>query len=162
MDLINVNQLITQILGFLVVVWLLGAFAWKPLLGVLEQRRQKIADDFAAAERARSEMEKLKADFEARIREIESAARTRMAEAAREGEKLSAQIVDEGRAKAKEQLEKALADIQREKEKALAEMRAQVVNSVITATERVIHERLDDAGHKKLIERFLDEVGSAR
>jgi len=162
MDLINVNQLITQILGFLVVLWILGAFAWKPLLKVLDDRRQKIADDFAAAERARSEMEKLKGEFEARMREIESAARARIADAAREGEKLSSQIVDEGRAKAKEQLDKALADIQREKEKALAEMRAQVVQSVITATERVIKERLDDAGHKKLIEKFLDEVEAAR
>ena len=162
MDLININQLITQILGFLAVLWILGTFGWKPLLKVLEDRRQKIADDFAAAERARSEMEKLKADFEGRIREIESAARARMAEAVRDGEKLSSQIVEEGRAKSKEELAKALSDIQREKEKALVEMRAQVVQSVITATERVIHERLDDAGHKKLIEKFLDEVGTVR
>ena len=162
MDLININQLITQILGFLAVLWILGTFGWKPLLKVLEDRRQKIADDFAAAERARSEMEKLMADFEGRIREIESAARARMAEAVRDGEKLSSQIVEEGRAKSKEELAKALSDIQREKEKALVEMRAQVVQSVITATERVIHERLDDAGHKKLIEKFLDEVGTVR
>ncbi|HVP39458.1 MAG TPA: F0F1 ATP synthase subunit B [Candidatus Saccharimonadales bacterium] len=162
MDLIIVNQLITQILGFLVVLWILRAFAWKPLLKVLEDRRQKIADDFAAAGRARAEMEALKADFEARIREIESTARQRITEAAREGERLSSQIVEEGRERAREQLERATAEIVREKEKALAELREQMVRSVIAATERVVQQKLDDAGHRSLIERFLSEVEGVR
>ena len=158
MDLINVPQLLTQILGFLVTLFILSRVAWGPLMKALEDRRQKIASDFAAAEKARSEMEKLKAEFETRIKEIEGTARARIADAAKEGEKLSTQIVEEGRARAKEQLEKALSDIQREKDKALVEMRAQVVGSVITATERVIHQKLDEAGHRKLIEQFLSEV----
>jgi F-type H+-transporting ATPase subunit b len=162
MDLINVPQLITQILGFLITLWILSAVAWKPLLKMLDDRRRKIADDFAAAEKARAEMEKLKSEFEAKLKEIEAAARSRISEAEREGEKLASQIVEESRAKAREQTERALADIQREKEKALAELRAQMVNSVVSATERVIHERLDDAGQRKLIERFLGEVGSVR
>ncbi|MBI5838241.1 MAG: F0F1 ATP synthase subunit B [Candidatus Eisenbacteria bacterium] len=162
MDLIIINQLITQILGFLAVLWILKAFAWKPLLKVLEDRRQRIADDFAAAARARTEMEALKADFEAKIREIEATARQRIADAAREGEKLSTQIVEEGRERAREQLEKATAEIQREKEKALAEMRAQVVQSVITATERVVRQKMDDPAHRNLIEKFLSEVEGVR
>src|SRR2546425_12410259 len=117
MELINVPQLITQILGFLVMLWLLGRFAWKPLLQSLEDRRQKIAGDIGAAEKARADMESLKADFETRIREIESTARGRIAEAAREGEKLASQIVEEGRARAREQFEKATADFAREREK---------------------------------------------
>jgi F-type H+-transporting ATPase subunit b len=158
MDLINVPQLITQILGFLVTLFILSRVAWGPLMKALEDRRQRIASEFAAAEKARSEMEKLKAEFEQRIKEIEGTARARIADAAREGEKLSTQIVEDGRARAKEQLEKALSDIQREKDKALAEMRSQVVSSVIVATERVIHQKLDEAGHRKLIEQFLSEV----
>ena len=158
MELINVPQLITQILGFLVMLWLLGRFAWKPLLQSLEDRRQKIAGDIGAAEKARADMESLKVDFETRIREIESTARGRIAEAAREGEKLASQIVEEGRARAREQFEKATTDFAREREKALVEMRAQIVQTVALATEKVIHERLDDAGHRKLIERFVDEV----
>jgi F-type H+-transporting ATPase subunit b len=107
-------------------------------------------------------MEALKADFEAKIREIESTARQRISEAAREGEKLSSQIVEEGRAHAREQMQKATDEIQREKEKALAEMRAQMVNSVILATERVVSQKLDDAGHRNLIEKFLGEVEGIR
>jgi F-type H+-transporting ATPase subunit b len=103
-QLINIPQLVTQVLGFLAVLWIMKAFAWKPLLKVLEDRRQKIADDFSAAEKARADMEALKADFETRIREIESTARQRIADAAREGEKLSSQIVESGRVQAREQL----------------------------------------------------------
>jgi F-type H+-transporting ATPase subunit b len=161
-ELINIPQLVTQVLGFFAVLWILKAFAWKPLLKVLEDRRQKIADDFAAADKARADMETLKADFEGRIREIESTARQRIAEAAREGEKLSTQIVEDGRARAREQLERATTEIQREKEKALAELRAQMVNSVILATERVVGQKLDEAGHRSLIEKFLSEVEGVR
>ena len=161
-ELINFPQLVTQVLGFLVVLWILRAFAWKPLLKVLEDRRRRIADDFAAAGKARTDMEALKADFEARIRGIESSARQRIAEAAREGEKLSSQIVEEGRERAREQLERATAEIRREKEKALAELRAQMVNSVILATERVVRQKLDDAGHRSLIEKFLGEAEGVR
>ena len=161
-QLINIPQLVTQVLGFLAVLWILKAFAWKPLLKVLEDRRQKIADDFAAAEKARVEMEALKADFEAKIREIEGTARQRIADAAREGEKLSSQIVENGRTQAREQLAKATAEIEREKEKALAEMRSEMVNSVILATERVVGQKLDDAGHRGLIEKFLGEIEGVR
>jgi hypothetical protein len=63
---------------------------------------------------------------------------------------------------AREQLERAVTEIEREKEKALVEMRAEVVQAVVTAAQRVIHEHLDDAGHRRLIERFLDEVGAAK
>jgi hypothetical protein len=53
-------------------------------------------------------------------------------------------------------------EIQREKEKALAELRAQMVHSVILATERVVHQKLDEAGHRSLIEKFLGEVEGVR
>lgn len=158
MDLINVPQLLTQIVGFLIAFWILSSVGFKPLLKMLDERKQKIADDFEAAERARVDMERLKGEFEAKIKEIENAARGRVADAVKEGEKIQAQIVEEGRVKAKDSLDKALADIEREKDKALAEMRTTMVNSVLSATERVISQKLDDAGHRKLIEQFLSEI----
>ena len=158
MDLINFPQLLTQIVGFLIAFFILSNLGFKPLLKMLDERKQKIESDFAAAEKARTDMEKLKSDFEGRIKEIENTARGRIADSVKEGEKLQAQIVEEGRAKAKESIEKALTDIQREKDKALAEMRAQMVNSVMGATEKIISQKLDDAGHKKLIEQFLSEI----
>ncbi len=53
---IEISQVITQIIGFLITVWLLKRFAWKPLLSMMDERRQKIKDEFQ-----RIEDEKVKA-----------------------------------------------------------------------------------------------------
>ena len=55
MELIDIRQVLTQILGFLLMVWILRRYAWGPLIGMLEARREKIAGDFKAADRAKAE-----------------------------------------------------------------------------------------------------------
>ena len=48
-NLIDIRQVLTQILGFLILLWGMKKFAWGPILGTLEARRQKIAGEFAEA-----------------------------------------------------------------------------------------------------------------
>ena len=48
---LRLDVLITQIVGFLIVLWILKRYAWKPVLGMLEARRQRIADEIAANRR---------------------------------------------------------------------------------------------------------------
>ena len=55
MNLIDIRQVITQILGFLLMVWILRRYAWGPLMGMLEARREKIAGEFKEADRLRGE-----------------------------------------------------------------------------------------------------------
>ena len=49
MNLIDIRLVLTQIIGFLLMVWALRRWAWGPLIAVLEARRAKIAGDFASA-----------------------------------------------------------------------------------------------------------------
>ena len=81
MNLIDVRQVITQILGFLIMVWVLRKYAWGPLLGMLEARRQKIAGEFQAADRLKAEAVELKNRYELELRSIEGHARQRLQEA---------------------------------------------------------------------------------
>ena len=84
MNLIDPKIVLTQILGFLVLVWALRKWAFAPLLGMLEARRQAIAGRFAAAERANAEAGELKARHELELRGIEAHARQRIQQAALE------------------------------------------------------------------------------
>ena len=61
MDL-RLDILITQMIGFLIVFWILKRYAWGPVLGMLEERRARIANEVSASEKLRREAEELKAD----------------------------------------------------------------------------------------------------
>lgn len=162
MELINWGQVITQILGFLGTLWILRRFAWAPMLQVLEARREKIAADFAAAEQAREDMEKLKTDYEAQIRNIDATARQKIADAARDAEKLTATLTDQARVDVKALRDKALADIEREKSAAMVAVRDTVSVAMVSATEKFLRQRLDEAGQRKLIDGFIQEMEGAK
>jgi F-type H+-transporting ATPase subunit b len=81
------DVLVTQILGFLIVLWVLRRYAWGPVLGMLEERRLRIANEVAGAERLRQEAMALKAEYESQLRTIEVQARERIQKAVIEGRK---------------------------------------------------------------------------
>ncbi len=157
MDL-QVKALLTQVVGFLVVVWLLKKYAWEGLLEFIEKRREHIASQFEEIERTRADAESLRERFDRELARIEETRRAKIQEAAAEADRLAAQIREEARQEALKLREKAERDIAMELDKANVALRDRMVAAVITATERLIRERLDDARHRELIDRFLADV----
>ena len=148
--LIDIKLILTQILGFVLLVWVLGRYAWKPILEKLEARRQKIEGDYADAESKRKEAELLRAKYEADLRGIEAQARTRIQEAIVEGQKVAEEI-------------KALAEeVALENEKARGAIREQIVSLSIRTAEKILRTKLDDPAQRKLAGEFIDEVGAPR
>lgn len=151
------QQIVTQILGFLIALWLLRRFAWKGLLEFMEKRRRAIASSFEEIENKRNEVEAQKSKYEQELENIEAARRTRIQEAALEAGKLAAAIKEEARRETVALREKAQQDIALELDKANALLRDKMVDAVIASTEKVINQELDRDKHKKLIGDFLDE-----
>lgn len=152
------GQIITQIIGFLLALWLLKKFAWKPLLGMLEQRRSKIKSDFADIEGKKDKMEKLASDYEAKLKEIDSLTREKLQEAAKEGQKMAADIRENARKEASAMISKAKEELQREVDKAKVQLKDEMVSMTLKATEKMISEKLDQEKHEKLISDFIDEL----
>ena len=75
MNLVDVPQVLTQILGFLLMVWILRRYAWGPVIGMLEARREKIAGEFKEGERLKAEAMALKARYDAELKTIDAQAR---------------------------------------------------------------------------------------
>ena len=162
MNLIDLRQVVTQILGFLLMLAILRKYAWGPVLAMLEARRQKIADDFKDAERRKAEADEAKARYETELRGIEAKARSRMQDAIAEGQKVAGEIKSQAQTEAQARLQHANDDILREREKAKETLKHEVVSLALKTAEKVLATKLDDAAHRQLAGKFVDEVGALR
>jgi len=160
--LIDIRQVATQILGFLILLWVMRKFAWGPVLGMLEARRKKIADEFAAADQAKAEANEAKARFETELRGIEARSRQRLQEALAEGQKLAGEIRQQAQAEAGARLARAQDDIARERETAKELLKEQMVHLSMRTAEKILRQKLDDPAQRKLIGEFVEEVGAIR
>jgi len=151
-------QLLTTALGFIFFVWILGKFAWGPILDLLDQRRDKIDGDYTAAEQNLAEAEKLKGEFELKLTDIKAIEREKVQEAVKRGEDIAGGIESKARLSAEETRQKAEQDIDLDTQKAQLQLRDSVVTMAIGAAEKVIGERLDDDLHRKLISEYIDNL----
>ena len=156
----NIPQLLTTAVGFLILVWIMKKFAWGPILDMLDARRDKIENDYAAAEKELSEAETLKADFEGKLGEIAVIQREKVQEAVKKGEELRDGIVTKARSDMDEAREKGMQALEIEAQKAELQLRDDVAELAIGAAEKLIGERLDEAKHRQLIQQYIDELGS--
>lgn len=155
---IELPQLITHIIGFLILLWILKRYAWKPLLALLDERRERIATSFSDIERKQKEADALNAEYQNRLKEIDVEARRRLTEAIAEGEKIAAKIKEDARTEAKDMFSRSKAEIEQDMAKARVELKNEVVAMTIGAAEKIIHERLDTPKHRELIGRFIEDI----
>src|SRR5262249_19246445 len=92
MNLIDIPQVLTQIIGFLLMVWILRRYAWSSVLNMLEARRQKIAGEFAEADRRKSEADQARARYEQELRDIEVQRRAKIQEGVAEGQRVAGEM----------------------------------------------------------------------
>jgi F-type H+-transporting ATPase subunit b len=156
----NWPQLITTAIGFLILVGIMKKYAWGPILDMLDARRDKIENDYAAAEKELSEAETLKSDFEGKLGEIAVIQREKVQEAVKKGEELRDGIVAKARGEMDEAREKGMQALEIETRKAELQLRDDVADLAIGAAEKLIGERLDDAKHRQLIQQYIDQLGS--
>jgi F-type H+-transporting ATPase subunit b len=162
MNLIDPRQVLTQILGFLILMWMLRKFAWGPVLAMLDARREKIAGEFREAERRQAEADGLKAKYEQEMKTVEAIARQRMLESVAEGQKVAAEIKTQANIEATQRLERAADEIAREREKAKEMLKEQIISLSVRSAEKILRQKLDDPAQRKLAGEFIDEVGALR
>ena len=162
MNLVDVPQVLTQILGFLLMVWILRRYAWAPLIGMLEARREKIAGEFKEADRLKAEAVELKGRYDAELKTIEAQARQRITEAVAEGQRVAGEIRAQAQKDAAAKLENAADEIMREREKAKEVLKEQVISLSLRTAEKILRQKLDDPAQRKLAGEFIDEVGALR
>lgn len=152
-------EIVTQLLAFLIVFWVLKRFAFGPILGAIDERRKKIIDEFTGIEDRKRGLEDLEKEYRRRLEHIEEAARAKIQEAAALGGQLARDIQDKARDDARRLVERARAEIENDLKQARLSLRDEIVDLSGLITERILKETIDPPTHKKLVDRFIQEIG---
>jgi F-type H+-transporting ATPase subunit b len=155
---LEIGLIISQILAFLIMLWILKRFAWKPLLKILKERQEKIQAAFASIEEGKKEIQSLKELYNSKLEKIEEQAKEKITEAILSGQQMAQHIQEEAHNSAKAILQKAQGDIANEMLKAQAELKNNLINTVILATQKFIKEKIDTEKDKQLIGEFVEEA----
>ena len=149
---------IWTILTFLVLLFVLAKFAWKPLLAALEARENTIRSSLEDAEKAKTELERLNAESEEIIAKARSEAQSIHVEARAAAEKIKTDLMSEAEEDAGKIRDEAEKQIRVEKEKAINEIRQEVVDLSLAVAEKVIKKNLSKEHNQDLIENSLKNL----
>ena len=159
---INLPSLVAYLVNFILLLGILGFFAYKPLMRMLDERTERIRESLEAAERAREEAASAQEAIQEQIDEARREGQRIMDQTREAAERFRTEEMDKARQEAEAFVERAKADIARERDTALQEVRASFGDLAITAAERVIRSSLDRTAHESLIKQVLEEGESLR
>jgi F-type H+-transporting ATPase subunit b len=158
LEMLNSNEVIAQVISFLLLLFLLRIFAWKRLLKLLDDRKERIVSEFKNIEESKASLDRLKLDYEARLKAIEDTARTRIQEAVLEGQKHAEFMKRNAHQEVQRILENGRATLKYELARTKEELKDQIIDLVLATTEQLIEEKLTTAADKKIVGDFLEEV----
>ena len=146
-------------LVFCSLLFLLAKFAWKPILGAVNAREQKIAEALDLAEKTKAEMKTLKAENEALLKE----ARAERDKMLKDAKKQADSFIDDSKGKAKDEAQKIITDardsIHKEKNAAITELKSHVGALSIEIAEKIIQNELSkDEKQNALVDKILDKT----
>lgn len=148
-----------QTLIFLLLIFLLKKFAWKPILDAVNEREEGIKNALLSAEIAKRDMQNLKSDNEKLLAEARVERDVILKEAREIKDKIVSEAKDEAQVQAGKMIEQAKAAINSEKNAAMAELKNQVSSLSIAIAEKVLRSELADKDSQtKLVEKMLGDV----
>lgn len=159
---LNLGYLLVQIFNFAIIFVVLRAWVYKPVLNLLDQRRETIAQGLEdarvaseARENAEKEAEQIKAEAQAEASNI-------VREASERAEQQGREIIAEAEEEAARKREQAAADAERERDRILGELRGQVAALAMSAAQKLIGDSLNEQRQHVLIDEFFSGVKSGR
>lgn len=152
------SQILTQLAAFLIFLWIMKRYAWRPILRLLDERREKIAGEFERIEAVKAEIERLRREYEGRLRTIEQEARERIQEAVGEGRRVAQEIRERAHADARAITTKAKENVQLEIEKGRLQLKEDIIRMTMAALERLLREQMTREQHDRLITEFTENV----
>lgn len=156
---LSLSEIIYTIVNFAVLVVLLRLFLYKPILGMLDKRKNEINTALDAAENARKQVAATEENLRAEIARAREQAEAILTEAKTRGEQAREEIVATARREAQALTAQAKAEIESEKNRALAELKGQIADMVLLTTEKLLAGGLTEAQEKALLDQYIKEVG---
>ena len=161
MDLVTpgIGMIVWSTLFFLILLFILGKFAWPAILSAVKARNESIKNALDAADRAKEEMAKLQADNEQILAEAKAERDALMREAKVMKDKLIAEAKEKAAEEAAKLVKNARESIQREKTAAINEMKVQMASLSVEIAEKLLRKKLGDPkAQKELVDKLIKEA----
>jgi F-type H+-transporting ATPase subunit b len=156
---ISLGLLVSQLVNFTLLAVLLYMVLYKPVMGMLNQRKERIARSMADADAAREAAAQAQQEYDRRVADAQRRAQEIIAQAAQTGEQAGAEIKAAAQREADTIRQKAREDAAHERAQLLADVQKQIANLSMLAAERVLGQALEPDLQSKLIDQFLADMG---
>ncbi|MBI5411877.1 F0F1 ATP synthase subunit B [Candidatus Peregrinibacteria bacterium] len=159
---LHLNLLIAQIINFGVLFFVLYKLAYKPILKVLDQRREKIENSLKQAKEIEERTLRLEEDIKKRLAETKQQAEGILAEAKEIAEK----VHNDGMTKTNQEiavmLAKTKADIAQQKEGMMTDIKDYVVQTSVEVVKKILSEKLDEKTRERVVIDSIRELASSK
>lgn len=155
---LNPAWLLAQLINFGLLLLVLRAVAYKPVLNMLETRKKKIQESLEYAEKVKQDAAAQQKEFEKKLEETRRETQAASAAAAQVGEKEREAIIAQAREEARKLVEHAREQIEFERKQMLSDLRQEVVRLSLLATRQVVSTSLDENAQRKLVNEFLAQA----
>lgn len=158
----NGGDIIFQLAMFLILLALLRKYAFGPVMNIMKQREEHIANEIGSAELSNQEAKKLVEEQKDLLKQARIESQSLVENAKKIGEKQKEEIVLAGRAESERIKQAAMQEITQEKEQAITALREQVASLSVMIASKVIEKELNEKEQEKLIDDYIKEVGEGR
>ena len=147
--------LLIEVLSFAAFIYFFGKVLWAPLMKVMDDRRKRISEGLAAAERGKKELDEAVAKAEARMAEAREQAHELLSNAQRQAN----ETVDRARSEARVEGDRIITAAREEVDQAVvsakAELRREVGALAVTGAERILKREIDAKAHNDIIDDLV-------
>ena len=157
---LTLGTILAQMLNFFILVWILARFAFKPLVSMMLERKERIAKDLADAQAARNEAEQFKADYAAQIANARQEAQQIVEKAVQQSEATTREQLAAAREQIEHEKERARQDIVNERDRAMNNLRNEVISLSVAMATKVVAKDMDSETNTKLIEDAIAKLDS--
>ena len=158
----NIGNAIWTLAIFVIVVIVLGKFAWGPVLGLLQQREEFIHRALADAKRDRDAAEASLKEYAAKLQSAHAEAAALVEDARRDGERLREEIRQRAKGEADKMITNAQRQIELETGRALEQIRREAVDLSVMIASKIIQRNLTKEDNERLIDEALKQVENRR
>jgi len=128
---------------------------------MMDERRQKIKDEFQRIDDEKAKAAQLKSDYENKLKNIESERRQKISEAVNEANKIASEIKAGAQTEARGIVARTAEQLDRDIAKAKVLLKEDMVNITMSAAEKILHEKLDEKKERQLIDKFISSIEKA-
>ena len=158
---LNLKEIIFAMVNFLILVFVLGKFIYKPFLGMLENRKQMIQEKFDRADAVNKRADASMAKYNRQIAGAEEESREIIRDAKQKAEAQAQAIIDEAKAEAAEIIAKAERTIEMEQAKAIEGLHNEIAELALLAAEQIVGDKIEDAGQEAIVDRVIRNAREA-